>query len=40
LGQRRIECIGAITKKKKLLLSKGEQMTEPLLRQGWDPFRK
>ena len=40
LGRRRVACVGAITKKKKLLLSKGERMTEQLLPRGWDPFRK
>ena len=40
LGRRDIQCIGAITKKKKLLLSNGERRTEQLLPRGWDPFRK
>ena len=40
LGQRRIACIGVITKKKKLLLAKGERLTEQLRPRGWDPFRK
>jgi len=40
LRQRRIQCIGAITKKKKLLLSNRERRTEQLLPRGWDPFRR
>jgi len=40
LPGRDIEFVGAITKRKKLLLSKGEGITEELVPGGWDPFRK
>ncbi len=35
----KISCIGVITKKRKLLLSKGEGIAEELVPGGWDPFR-
>jgi thiamine-monophosphate kinase len=39
LGKRQVACIGAITKRQRLLLAKENGIAEEMVPGGWDPFR-